>query len=302
VSAAVAPPEAAIPEAALLARRRARARLLLLFAALMFSTGGAAIKAAALTSPQIAGLRAAVGAIAVLLLARGARRLASPRAWAVGVAYAGTVVLFVLANKLTTAANTIFLQSTAPVYVILAAPLLLHERIGRRDLMFVAACAVGLSLFVLGVEPPTTTAPDPATGNLLAIASGVTWAATILGLRWMGTGPSASAPVVAVVCGNLIAFAVCLPWIFPLDLHGVDVLVLLYLGVFQIALPYLAVSRAIGQLSALDASLLLLVEPVLSPIWAFALHGETPGPLAIGGGAILLAATAAKSAIDARAG
>jgi drug/metabolite transporter, DME family len=300
VSPARPPPEA--PESpAGLARRRTQARLLLLFAALMFSTGGAAIKSAALTSPQIAGLRALVGAVAVLLLARGARRLGSPRAWAVAVAYAGTVVLFVLANKLTTAANTIFLQSTAPVYVVLAAPVLLGERIVRRDLLFVAACAVGLSLFVLGIEPATTTAPDPATGNLLAIASGVTWAATILGLRWMGTGPGASAPVVAVVCGNVLAFAVCLPWIFPLQLHANDVLVLLYLGVFQIALPYLAVSRAIGQLSALDASLILLVEPVLSPLWAFALHGETPGPLAVCGGAILLAATAGKSAIDARA-
>lgn len=285
------------------AAERTRARLLLLFAALMFSTGGAAIKAAELTSPQIAGLRAAVGVIAVLLIARGARRLPPPRAWAVGIAYAGTVVLFVLANKLTTAANTIFLQSTAPVYVLLSAPFLLGERIVRRDLVFVAVCAVGLSLFVLGVEPPTTTAPDPMSGNLLALASGVTWAGTILGLRWMGTprrDGQVSSPVAAVVTGNLLAFAVCLPWIFPLALQLDDVLVLLYLGVFQIALPYLAVSRAVRHLSALDASLILLVEPVLSPFWAYAVHREVPGALAIAGGVTLLAATAAKSFIDAR--
>lgn len=280
---------------------RTQARLLLLFAALMFSTGGAAIKAAELTSPQIAGLRSLVGAIVVLLLAPASRRLGSPRAWLVGVAYAGTVVLFVLANKLTTAANTIFLQSTAPVYVILAAPVLLHERIVRRDLVFVGVCAVGLSLFVLGGDPPTTTAPDPGTGNLLAIASGVTWAATLIGLRWMGTTSTTTSPTVAVVSGNLLAFVVCLPWIVPLHLARIDVAVLLYLGIFQIGLPYLAVSRAIGRLSALDAALILLVEPVLSPIWAFVLHGETPGPLAVAGGAILLAATAAKSAFDARA-
>lgn len=279
---------------------RTRARLLLLFAALMFSTGGAAIKAASLTSPQIAGLRSAVGALAVILLARAARRLPPPRAWVVGIAYAGTVVLFAFANRLTTAANSIFLQSTAPVYVLLAAPFLLGERIVRRDLLFVAACALGLSLFVLGVEPPRATAPDPTTGNLLAIAAGVTWAGTILGLRWVGTGPTASSPVAAVVTGNALAFAVCLPWMFPLQLHGDDVLVLLYLGVFQIALPYLAVSRAMQHVSALDASLILLVEPVLSPFWAYALHGEVPGGLAIAGGGILLAATATKSVIDAR--
>lgn len=282
------------------AQQRSRARLLLLFAALMFSTGGAAIKAASLTSPQVAGLRALVGAVAVVLLAGSARRLPPARAWAVGVAYAGTVTLFAFANKLTTAANTIFLQSTAPVYVILAAPFLLGERIVRRDLLFVAACAVGLSLFVLGVEPATTTAPDPATGNLLAIASGVTWAGTILGLRWMGSGPAASSPVAAVVTGNLLAFAVCVPWIFPLSLQTDDVLVLLYLGVGQIALPYLAVSRAVAHLSALDVSLILLVEPVLSPLWAFALHGETPGAMAASGGAILLAATAIKAWVDGR--
>ena len=282
------------------ALERTRARWLLLFAALMFSTGGAAIKAASMTSPQIAGLRAAVGAVAVVLLARSARRVPAARAWWVGIAYAGTVVLFVLANRLTTAANTIFLQSTAPVYVILAAPLLLHERIVRRDLWFVAACASGLSLFVLGVEPPTTTAPDPAAGNLLAIASGVTWAGTILGLRWMGTGKDASSPIAAVVTGNVLAFAICLPWIFPLALDSHDIAVLLYLGVCQIALPYLAVSRAVLHLSALDISLILLVEPVLSPLWAFVLHGETPGELALTGGAILLAATAAKSYVDAR--
>lgn len=278
---------------------RTRARLLLLFAALMFSTGGAAIKAASLTSPQVAGLRAAIGALAVLLLARHARRMPPPRAWLVGVAYAGTVTLFVMGNKLTTAANTIFLQSTAPVYVLLAAPLLLGEKIVRRDLVFVAACALGLSLFVLGGEAPSSTAPDPATGNLLAIASGVTWAGTILGLRWMGTGPRACDPVVAVVSGNTLAFLICVPWIFPLAPTSIDIVVLLYLGVCQIALPYLAVTRAVAHLPALDVALILLVEPVLSPIWAYALHGEVPGPLAMTGGAILLGATAVKSFVDA---
>lgn len=278
-----------------------RARLLLVFAAIMFSTGGTAIKAAALDGPQIAGLRSLVGAIAVLVLSGTARRLPPPRAWLVGIAYAGTVVLFAIANRMTTAANTIFLQSTAPVYVLLAAPLLLGERIVRRDLIFVGVCALGLSLFVLGVEPPRTTAPDPTTGDLLAVASGVTWAGTILGLRWMSTGPRASAPIAAVVTGNAIAFAMCVPWIFPVHVDLGDVVVVLYLGIFQIALPYLAVSRAVGHLPALDVSLILLIEPVLSSVWAWAVHDEVPGALAIAGGATLVGATAAKAVLDARA-
>ncbi|HWB74909.1 MAG TPA: DMT family transporter [Nannocystaceae bacterium] len=279
-----------------------RARLQLLAAALLFSTGGAAIKATTLSSAQIAGFRSGVAVLAVLLLAPSARRLPGARAWLVGVAYAATVILYALANKLTTAANTIFLQSTAPLYVLLAAPWLLRERIARRDLGFVAVAAVGLALFFVGAEPPRTTAPDPATGNLLAAASGIAWAATIIGLRWMGSAPAENAaPIHAVVAGNTLAFAACLPFALPVvSFTPADAATVLYLGALQIALPYLFVAAAVRRLPALEISLVLLVEPVLNPLWAFALHGEVPGVLAMTGGAILLAATFAKAWLDAR--
>lgn len=283
---------------------RTRARLQLLLAAALFSTGGAAIKAATLTGAQIAGFRSGIAALAVVLLARAARQRPSARAAAVGVAYAGTVVLFALANRLTTAANTIFLQSTAPVYVLLASPWLLRERIGRRDLAFVAAAACGLLLFVVGTEPPRTSAPDPATGNLLAIASGITWAGTLVGLRRMATpagGPHrGNDPIHAVVAGNLLAFALCLPWALPCTPSTADLAVLAYLGVAQIAVPYLLVSSAVRQLGALETSLILLVEPVLNPLWALLLHDERPGPYAIAGGVILLGATVVKTVADRR--
>lgn len=280
-----------------------RARLQLLGAALLFSTGGAAIKATTLTSAQIAGFRSGVAVLAVLLLAPSARRWPAARAWLVGIAYAATVILYALANKLTTAANTIFLQSTAPLFVLLAAPWLLRERISRRDVVFVVVAAIGLALFFVGAEPARTTAPDPATGNLLAAASGVAWAATILGLRWMGSAPAdGAAPIHAVVAGNALAFAACLPFALPLpSFVAGDAMTVLYLGALQIALPYLLVSAAVRRLPALEISLVLLVEPVLNPLWAFALHGEVPGALAITGGAILLGATAVKSWLDARA-
>jgi drug/metabolite transporter, DME family len=256
-----------------------RARLQLLGAALLFSTGGAAIKATTLSSAQIAGFRSGVAVLAVLLLAPSARRLPGARAWLVGVAYAGTVILYALANKLTTAANTIFLQSTAPLYVLL------------------------LALFFVGAEPPRTTAPDPAAGNLLAAASGITWAATILGLRWMGSAPSPNgAPIHAVMAGNTLAFLACLPFALPIvSFTSADAAAVLYLGALQIALPYLLVAAAVRRLPALEVSLVLLVEPVINPLWAFALHGEVPGALAMTGGAILLAATGMKSWLDARA-
>jgi drug/metabolite transporter, DME family len=275
---------------------RVRARWLLLVVAVLFSTGGAAIKATTLEPAQIAGFRSGIAAIAVLLLSSRARQWPSWRAFVVGIAYAATVVLFVLANKLTTAANTIFLQSTAPMYVLLVSPWLLGEPIRRRDLVSVALAAAGLSLFFVGTEPPRATAPDPTSGNLLAVASGVAWAGTLVGLRWMGRyartdAPTGSEPVHAVVVGNVLAFAVCLPVALPVvELGAADAVALVYLGVGQIALPYLLLVRAVRDVPALEAAMLLLLEPALNPVWAYALHGEVPGALAIAGGVVVLGA------------
>ena len=141
-------------------------RLQILGAALLFSSGGAAIKAAAFTSWQVAGLRSLVAAVAVFLFLPQARRLgATPRdrlrTGLVALAYAATLVLFVLANKLTTSANTIFLQSTAPLYVLLLGPILLGERVRQRDLLFIAAVGLGMAVLMLGEQRQFTTAPDP---------------------------------------------------------------------------------------------------------------------------------------------
>ena len=105
----------------------------------------------------------------------------------VGVFYARRSILFVQATKLTTAADAIFLQDTAPLYVLLAAPFLLGERVVKADLWFMLALAVGLSFFFVGTEAPLGTAPNPFAGNVAAAASGLTWAGTVIGLRWLGT-------------------------------------------------------------------------------------------------------------------
>ena len=117
----------------------------------------------------------------------------------------------------------------------------------------------------------------------------------------MGSAPTDdAAPIHAVLAGNALAFAACLPFALPIAPGAIDLAVLLYLGGFQIALPYLLVAAAVRRLPALEISLVLLVEPVLNPVWAFALHGEVPGGFAIAGGAILLGATAMKSWLDGR--
>jgi DME family drug/metabolite transporter len=285
------------------------ARLQLLGAALLFSTGGAAIKAAHFGGWQIASFRSGVAALALwLILAATRREPASLRAWGklaptvlVGVAYAACLTLFVLANRLTTAANTIFLQSTAPLYLLVLSPWLLKEPVRREDLKFMLAVGVGLALFFVGVDRPAASAPDPERGNLLALGSGFCWALAVGGLRWLGSSPDRGSPVLAVVLGNIIAFLAALPMALPVSSHPLaDWAIIIYLGVFQIALAYVLVTSAIRHIPALEAAVILLLEPVLNPVWAWVVQRETPGAWALIGGAIILGATTYKSWAESR--
>ena len=277
------------------------ARLKLVSAALLFSTGGAAIKSASFTSWQVACLRSGLAAVTVFLLSPVSRRGWTWRTPVVSATYAATLVLFVLANKLTTSASTIFLQSTAPLYLLLLSPLLLREKISREDLLFMLAVGAGFSLFFIGTDPPVATAPDPVLGNVLAALSGVTWAFTMLGFRWISTRPGADpgAAQSVVVAGNLLAFLVCLPMSLPISGGELtDWAIIAYLGIFQIGVAYIFVSAAIREISALEASVLLLVEPAFNPIWSWLVHGEKPGFWSLAGGAVILVATTVKAIYD----
>ncbi|HET6836610.1 MAG TPA: DMT family transporter [Gemmatimonadales bacterium] len=274
---------------------RTAARVQLLAAAVLFSTGGAAIKAADFTGWQIASFRSGLAALALWVMTPAARKGWTWQAGLVGVAYAGCLILFVLANRLTTAANTIFLQSTAPLYMLFLAPWLLQERVRREDLGFMLAVGAGLGLFFVGVEQPAASAPDPERGNLLALGSGFCWALAVCGLRWLTAGRRGS-PQAAVVSGNLTAFLVSLPMALPVGSHPIgDWAIIGYLGIFQIALAYVFVTNAIRHIPALEASVILLLEPVLNPVWAWLVQRETPGAWALLGGAIILGATTYKS-------
>src|SRR5262245_47365383 len=216
-----------------------KARLAILGAAVLFSSGGAAIKATSLTGWQVACLRSAVAAVAVLIMLPAARTGWGVMPVVVGIGYATTMILFVLANKLTTAANTIYLQATAPIYLVIIGPWLLEEPLRRRDLVFMGSLAVGLGFFFIGTEQGTRTAPDPATGNILAALSGLGWALAVSGLRWMGRGGSAGGSGAAVVAGNVIACLVCLPMALPIvNVTAQDAAVISFLGIFQIGLAY----------------------------------------------------------------
>jgi drug/metabolite transporter (DMT)-like permease len=278
-----------------------RSRLEILGAALLFSTGGAAIKATALTSWQVASFRSGVAALTVFLLLPAARRGWSWRVLLVSVTYAGTMVTFVAANKLTTSANAVFLQSTSPLYVLLASPFLLHEKIRVRDLAFIAVVALAMGLFFVERPPVAATAPDPRLGNILALVSGVLYAAMIMGLRWLGSragGGGSSLPT--VVAGNAIAFLVCLPFALPARFAPMDVAVVGYLGVFQIGAAYVLLTNGLRHVAALEASTLLLLEPALNPFWSWIAHGENPGFWSLAGGGLILGATLVKTIVDGR--
>ena len=226
--------------------------------------------------------------------------------------------LFVGATKLTTAANAIFLQSTAPLYLLVLAPLLLHERFHRRDIVYLVGVAAGMVFCFAGQADATATAPDPATGNLLGVASGLVWALTLVSLRYVQRDPASPARgsggtsrghqpegartgVTAVVLGNAFACAAALPFAWPFPAApAAEWATIAYLGVFQIGLAYICLTAAMRHLPALDASLLLLIEPVLNPAWTWLIRGEDPGAWTITGGAIIVAATAMKSVYDAR--
>lgn len=280
---------------------RQTARLQAIAAALLFSTGGAAIKVAAFNSAQVAGLRSGIAALFLLAWLRGRVRV-TPQIVLVSVVYACTLILFVHATKLTTAANAIFLQSAAPLYILVLAPFLLGERFRRGDLIYFGALAIGMALCFAGQPAASATAPDPAMGNLLAALCGLSWALALLGLRWVERDhTSEGLGMSVVVIGNTMASAASLPFGWPLPAApAAEWATILFLGVVQIGLAYVCLTKAMRHLPALVASLLLLLEPVLNPLWAWLIRDEHPGAWTIAGGAIIITATAARAVYDQR--
>ena len=280
------------------------ARLQIVLATALMSTGGTAIKLADLSASQIACFRSGIAALAMLVLMPEARRRWSYRTVLVGLPGAATFLLYVHANRLTTAASAIFLQGTAPLYILLLGPWLLRERARPRDLAFMAALALGATAFFTGLPEPVDTAPEPASGNVFGALSGLTWALFVMGLRWMQRGDATNGGGAAptVVCASLLVFLFSLPTALPVAGVGAgDWAIVLYLGICQIALAYVLLIRALHHLLALEASLFLIIEPVLNVLWAWSILGEVPGSWALVGGALILSSTAAKSWLDVRA-
>ncbi len=266
---------------------------LLLASAALWSLGGVLIKGVDWSPLAIAGTRSALAALTIVVLLRGRLHFTWSRWQVAGAfAYAATVLLFVLATRLTTAANAILLQYTAPVYIALAAPWFLGEPSRRGDWLVIAVTLAGMGLFFL--DHLTL---EGRAGNLLAIASGVSFAALALLLRKQKDGSA----VESIVLGNLIAAAVGLPFVrapFP-DATGWALLVVL--GVVQLGVSYLLYAVAVRRATAMDAALVPMLEPILNPVWVLLWLGERPGPFAMLGGLVVLGAVACRSVLALRA-
>lgn len=275
-----------------------------LLAGALFATGGALIKSCDFPSLQRAGLRAAIAAITIFALLPTARRRPTKGTWLLALPYFLATCGFVVANTLTSAANTIFLQATAPLWVAVLSPLLLREPPTRRDVLTMLGILVGMALFFTAPAQQSATAPSPRLGDMFALASGVGFGLLLLGMRWLSRHGGDGAPV-AIAWGNAIAaplaFAL-MPFAGQVPVTGdpASWAVIVYLGVIQVGLAYVLLVRAAPHVSAVRVSLLLMIEPALNPVIAFAVHGERPHPLAVAGGALIVASVAAGSMIGRR--
>ncbi len=273
--------------------------LRVLIAGALFATGGALIKSCDFPSLERAGLRAGIAALTLFVLLPQARHWPSWRVLSLVPAYFAATCLFVVANALTTAANAIFLQSTAPLWIVIVSPWLLGEKPGARDLRTFVWVAIGMTLCFVAPQQAQATAPQPQLGDWIALGSGLGYAALLLGMRWLGRNGSDEA-CAAVAWGNLctlpIAFALMPVFGQTPTLGDVgDWVAVLVLGVFQVGLAYALLVRSMAQVSAVQASLLLMIEPALNPLLAFAVHGEQPHWLVWMGGALIVGAVALRS-------
>jgi drug/metabolite transporter (DMT)-like permease len=273
-----------------------RSVVFLVVAALCWSLGGLLIKSVAATWPAlaVAGGRGLIAALFLLATNRGLRFHFSRAQVVAAVLYAATTTTFCVANTLTTAANAILLQYTAPVWVALLGAWLLGERTTRADWFTIGAVLAGLALFFAeGLEV------HHLAGNLIAIGSGVCFAGMVVAMRRQkDTSASES-----IILGNLIAFAVGLPFILrapALDASGWAALAVL--GVVQLGISYWLYARAMKHVTALEAVLIPVIEPILNPLWVLLALGERPTPLALTGGAIVLGAVTLRAVASVRAG
>lgn len=264
--------------------------MLVVLAVTLWSTGGLFIKMTTVSGYEVNLGRCLFAAITIALLTGFKALKADKFTILASIFYVGALSFFAIANKKTTAANAIFLQYTAPVYILIFAPLILKEKFRFADLVTVLVCLIGMVMFFVDSAPNTNLSPESQfIGNILGLCSGVSLGGYILLLRH----PKAlrQNPASSVFYGNLFACLVMLPFIIPnpSDWTGTDVFSVVFLGVFQIGLAYFLFTYGVAHgVRSLDASIIGFIEPLLNPVWVYLIIGEKPSGWAIFGGAIII--------------
>jgi DME family drug/metabolite transporter len=286
-----------------------------LLAALLWSTGGLGVKSVDLSPLPLAGLRSAfaVPVLALAMVVEAKRKnlpfakfiataLRRPLIWGAAWSYAVMVVSFVVAAKLTTAANAILLQYTGPIYVALLSWPLLRERVRALDVVATLGCVAGMVLFFFD-----EVSRQGRIGDIVAIVSSLGFAGVPLLMRLemtkRGGDTAVLGPLVAMVLGNGIACAVCLPSIVVMPSVGAGGwATIAFLGLFQIGVAYVLYAAAVNSMPALQSTLLASIEPVLNPLWVALVRGEKPSRFAAIGGAVILVSVTLQAALRARSG
>lgn len=273
-------------------------RLCLVLAAVLFSTGAVALKSLTMDPLPRACMRSGTAAVFLFLLLPNARRRPSLRTLLLSCVFALSTSSTVMAVSNAPAATALFLQAISPGLVLIGGALFLKERMQRTDFVSLSLIAAGFTCLMLAPHAASETAPDPARGLAFACVGAVAWACVVLGLRRASSLSTADgdASQQAIAWGNAIACFATLLLAWPLPSVGArDVLVIGYLGVFQIGLAYALLVRGLRSVPAFQASMLLLLEPVLTPVWTFFVHGERPHAWTICGGALALSGSAANA-------
>jgi drug/metabolite transporter (DMT)-like permease len=258
----------------------------------LWSIGGLFIKWTSVSGYEVNFGRCLFAAITIAFLTKFKAIKADKFTLLASLFYIGALSFFALANKMTTAANAIFLQYTAPIYILLFAPFVLKEKFRLQDLVTVIVCLIGMVLFFIDSAPNTNlSAQSQFIGNILGLLSGVSLGGYILLLRH----PKAlnQNPASSVFYGNIFACLVMLPFFItnPSPWTGNDLTAVIILGVFQIGLAYFLFTYGVTHgVRSLDASIIGFIEPLLNPVWVYLAFKERPSNWAIAGGIIILAA------------
>lgn len=260
---------------------RKKAVFYMVVAAILWSTGGMLIKLVNLHPIAIAGIRSSIAALTMLPFVPLNKSLFQKNRILGALFYSLTVILFVVANKLTTSVNAIFLQFTAPIWVALFSSWFIHIKTRRSDWITIVVIFLGMGLFFLD-----DLSAGRLFGNILGLISGITFGGMIVALKQQEKG----APLGTIFIGNVFNGLICIPFYFMSSPDTTSILGLVLLGIFQVGIAYILYTKAIEHLSAIEGILIPALEPILNPIWVLLIIGETPSFKAILGGSIVICA------------